>query len=100
MVEHPASYPWSSYRANAQNELSRVISPHCLYRGLGRTPESRVASYRELFRSHLEPGLVDEIRQATNGNYVMGSERFQLEVATAPGCRVTRGMPGRPGKAS
>ena len=98
MVEHPANYAWSSYRANAQNERSATITPHCLYRGLGRTPESRAGSYRELFRSHLEPGLVDDIRQATNGNYVLGSERYQLEVAAVLGRRVTRGKPGRPGK--
>lgn len=30
-------------------------------------------SYRELFRDELEPKLVDEIRRATNGNYVLGN---------------------------
>ena len=100
MVEHPADYLWSSYRANAQNELSRLISPHCLYRALGNTREARGDAYRELFRNHPEPGLVNEIRQVTNGNYVMGSERFQREVADALGRRVTRGVPGRPAKAS
>lgn len=28
MVEHPAEYPWSSYRANAQGERNVVIMPH------------------------------------------------------------------------
>jgi len=98
MAEHPANYAWSSYRTNAQNERSAIITPHCFYLGLGSAPESRAASYRDLFRNLLEPGLVNEIRQATNGNYVIGSERFQLEVAAAVGRRVTPGTPGRPGK--
>jgi len=49
-----------------------------------------------LFRHALEPGLVDEIRQATNGNFVLGGERFAEQAAAALGRRVTPGNPGRP----
>jgi putative transposase len=31
MVEHPAEYRWSSYRANAQGESSALLKPHQLY---------------------------------------------------------------------
>jgi hypothetical protein len=31
MVEHPADYRWSSYRANAQGEADALIAPHALY---------------------------------------------------------------------
>ena len=55
-------------------------------------------AYRALFSGQLEPGLVDEIRQATNGNFVIGSDRFQRDVADALGRRVIRGRPGRPVK--
>ena len=98
MVKHPAEYCWSSYRVNAQNEPTLLLSPHETYLALGRDSASRVRAYRELFRQQLEPGLVDEIRLATDGNFVVGSERFQHDVATALGRRVTRGKPGRPGK--
>ena len=50
MVEHPADYRWSSYRANAQGEDDRQVSPHRLYVALGDTAEHRQAAYRELFR--------------------------------------------------
>ena len=36
MVEHPAAYLWSSYRANAQGEPSTLLTPHPHYRALGR----------------------------------------------------------------
>ncbi len=96
MVNHPADYRWSSYRVNAQGEPTRTIAPHELYLGLGQDSASRSTAYRELFRHHLESKLVDEIRQATNGNYVIGSERFQRQVENILGRRVTRGKPGRP----
>jgi len=36
MVEHPAEYRRSSYRANAQGEFSALRCPHPLYEALGR----------------------------------------------------------------
>lgn len=98
MVEHPGSYPWSSYRANGQGEENGLIRPHELYVALGRDTEGRQAAYRELFRYELEPGVVDQIRRATNGNFVLGSERFATEVAAVIGRRAQPGQPGRPRK--
>ena len=98
MVDHPAEYRWSSYRANAQGEPDALLTPHEGYKNLGHGPSERQEAYRELFRYELDPGLVDEIRSATNGNYVLGSERFQEEVERMLRRRVTRGKPGRPRK--
>jgi putative transposase len=96
MVSHPAQYRWSSYGCNAQGEPNPLISPHPLYRALGQDERERQSAYRELFRYHLEPGLVDEIRRATNGGFVFGSERFQKQIAATSGRRTWRGVPGRP----
>ena len=98
MVEHPAEYRWSSYRANAQGEPDALLHPHLLYLALGSDAASRQAAYRELFRLELEPGLVDEIRRATNGNFALGNERFAGELAAVLGRRVTPGQSGRPRK--
>jgi putative transposase len=98
MVTHPAEHRWSSYRANAQGEPDALLSAHPLYAALGSDAVSRQAAYRELFRFELEPGLVDEIRRATNGNFALGNSRFTDEIAAALGRRVTPGQSGRPRK--
>ncbi|MBU0501035.1 MAG: transposase [Gammaproteobacteria bacterium] len=98
MVAHPAEYRWSSYRANAQGEADALITPHAVYQALGLDEAARQMSYRELFRYELEPGLVDEIRKATNGNFVLGDARFAEQIAMALGRRVTPGTSGRPRK--
>jgi putative transposase len=49
-----------------------------------------------LFRYQLDPGLVDEIRKATNGGVVLGSHRFADEVAILLGVRTKLGVSGRP----
>ncbi|MGH8508158.1 MAG: transposase [Gammaproteobacteria bacterium] len=96
MVKHPRQYRWSSYRANAEGQLSSVITPHEHYRRLGRSGEARREAYRALFKAELAPEVVEEIRTATNGNYALGSRRFQAEIAAMVGRRVTRGKAGRP----
>ena len=96
IVEHPAECRWSSYRANAQGEADALLKPHPLYEALGLDSASRQSAYRELFRYELQPGLVDEIRRATNGNYALGNERFATEVAVALGRRTVPGQSGRP----
>jgi len=98
MVEHPAEYPWSRYAANAQGEPSSLVTPHHLYRALGPDENARQLRYRELFRFELDPGLVDEIRAATNCNYALGSAAFQAQAAKALARQVTQGKSGRPSK--
>ena len=98
MVAHPGEYRWSSYRANEQGERDALVSSHALYNGLGSDTAGRLAAYRELFRYELEPGVVDEIRRATNGNFLLGSERFAADVAATLGRRVLPGKSGRPRK--
>lgn len=95
MVDHPAEYRWSSYRFNAQGEASRFLLKHAVYEGLGSNDGVREAAYRGLFSAEMEPELVDEIRQATNGNYALGSTRFKVEVEAALGRRVTKEKVGR-----
>ncbi|MBZ0095877.1 MAG: transposase [Sulfuricella sp.] len=95
MVVHPADYPWSSYRANAQGDANSLITPHTIYQALGTDELQRQAAYRELFRYQLEQGMVDEIRASTNGGFVLGGERFQKEIAAVLGRRTWRGRAGR-----
>ncbi len=98
-VDHPGEYRWSSYRANAQGEDRALLTPHALYDALGNNEFARHEAYGELFRHALEPGLVDEIRVATNGNFALAHPRFLAEIEQTLGRRVGRGRPGRPRKA-
>lgn len=98
MVKHPGDYSWSSYRTHAHGESFATLSPHPLYLHLGKSDVERQDNYRELFRSDLETGLMDDIRNATNGNFALGNDRFKDEIAQALGRRVTPGVSGRPRK--
>lgn len=95
MVEHPAEYRWSSYAANAQGYADPIVTPHPTLAELGATATQECAAYRELFRQHLTPGLVDEIRQVTHSGLVLGTPRFQQQVAELLSRRTVRGTPGR-----
>lgn len=96
MVEHPGSYPWTSYRANAQCEVSSLLTPHNVYTRLGSSKAARARCYRELFKISMPSKLIDEIRRSTNGNYALGSDVFRKEVAAMIGRRASPGKPGRP----
>ena len=98
MVEHPAEYPWSSYRTNAEGEANPLVEPHPLYLALGGDPAERQAAYRVLFHDELDPGLVEAIRSATNGNFALGDSRFAEDVSRESGQRATPGKSGRPSK--
>lgn len=97
MVAHPADYPWSSYRTHAQGDPAGAwLSPHRLYRCLGRTPEERLAAYRQLFRAHLSRADLDAIREATNKAWVLGNDRFRAKIEALSGRRTAPLPRGRP----
>jgi hypothetical protein len=79
---------------------ARLVLPgipwHIIQRGNNRA--TRLASYRDLFASPVDPELVTEIRSATDGNYAPGNDRFKSEIGQTVRRRVTRGKPGRPAK--
>jgi len=98
MVAHPGAYRWSSFATNGLGETNPLITPHDQYRQLGKTDAERLKTYRSLFNAHIESDEIDAIRQATNGNYVLGNTRFQEEIELMLKRRVTPGKSGRPVK--
>ena len=68
------------------------------YLALGSNGVACQAANRELFRHALDPGVVDQIHQATRGNYALGNDRFAEQVSEMLGRRVTPGKAGRPRK--
>ncbi len=98
MVQHPGAYAWSSFRHNAGGMKNRVITPHESYINLANNALRRRQAYRSLVESGLSEELVSSIRSATNGNFVLGDDRFGREVAAKLDRRVLPGCAGRPGK--
>ena len=93
MVNGPASYPWSSYPANAGHRLQEMLVPHQEYLALGLEKQARYAAYRELFNDGLPQELLNSIRGSTNGGYPLGSPAFVESVEHATG------RPSQPRKA-
>lgn len=81
LVDHPGDYPWSSYGCNALGRDDVLVKPHLEYRRLGKTAEERQGAYRQLFRARIAENTLDEIREATNKAWVLGSERFKRRIA-------------------
>jgi putative transposase len=99
LAARAADWRWSSYRAHAQGAADEILSEHRLYRALGRTAAERQREYRLRFRMPTDDEFVAELRQATNGGWPVGSDRFKREIARALKCRVTPLPPGRPPRA-
>ena len=49
-----------------------------------------------LLEVNLDADIDSEIRVTTNGNYVLGNQKFQKEIEEVLGRRVTKGKSGRP----
>ena len=96
MVMRPQDYRWISFHTNGLDKASALLTPQDEYQRLGKDDEERRETYRALFKSHMEPEQIDEIRDATNGNFALGSKRFQQQIEAALGRRAIRGVPGRP----
>lgn len=100
MVEHPSDYRWSSYGFNAEGFPNKLLTPQDEYLRLGRADSERQENYRSLFNAHMDAKRVGEIRDATNGNYALGNERFKEQIEQALKRRVVRAPKGRPRKRS
>jgi len=96
MVALPGEYRWSSYAANASGRADGAVTPHAVYRALGKSTGARGFAYRELFRSALEPEQVHQIRAAVQTGTPLGNDRFREQIETALKCRVGQSRRGRP----
>ena len=96
MIEHAGKYKWSSYQANAQGCVDTMLEPHPLYLALGATEDIRQAAYRELFRHHVDPKTLHEIRESLNHELVLGRSCFKDKIEELTRRQTRLGVPGRP----
>ena len=96
MVRQPSDYAWSSYAINALGKGSELCTPHSLFLALGGEPKERQSNYRALFDYPIEGALLEAVRGATNKGLALGNERFEEEVESLTGRRMTAKKRGRP----
>jgi putative transposase len=94
MTADPATYLWSSHRANTGIVLDPFVKLHGEFLALGNEEHSRCAAYRRLFQESFEPSLLRSIREATNGGYPLASDAFKSVMIAPAGWRTERGKPG------
>ena len=75
MVQHPREYRWSSYALNVSPAANDFLTPHPAYAALGTELAARASAYAGLVDVPLEPKVIEEIRKATRGGYVVGTAR-------------------------
>ncbi len=98
MVRTPGDYHWSSYRANALGGADPIVTPHAVYRELAPSAEARRRAYCRLFEDELRAETLQRLRECTNGGFVLGSGKFEQQIAAMVGRRTWKGSPGRPQK--
>jgi putative transposase len=98
VVRHPLEYAWSSYRTNTAGEPSLVVTPHENFIALGDNDSSRRCAYESMFQTNLSEAMLQQIRDAANGGFALGSEAFVERLGKSLGKRPCRGAPGRPRK--
>ena len=96
MVDDPAHYRWTSYRANALGQPDARLTPHSLYRALGSDDRERQVTYRALFRSHLDGPAIGDIRLALTQSQPVGNARFLAKIEQLTGVRREVKPRGRP----
>ena len=90
MVGHPAEYPWSSYRHNAQQAEDALIQAHEIYSGLGADDPERRRNYAALFVGHVDAATIADIRVATQRCSVLGNDCFRGQIAEVLQRRVAK----------
>lgn len=96
MVNHPAEYAWSSYRANGGMRADSLVLPHPEYLALATGGIERVKAYAALFENPLDAGLTRSLREAVSNGHPLASESFKAELAASTGRTLEAKRPGRP----
>lgn len=94
MVSDPSDYLWSSYRSNGLGKPAELWTPHEVYLSMGKSDQARIQAYQALFNTHIEGGVLRNIRESVNKGLALGNQRFKDEVEQRTGRRVTPEKPG------
>lgn len=99
LCDDAADYPWSSYQHHIGQRRDPLVSEHPIFWAMGNTPFQREANYRQQMEQSLSRNMIQQINEATNKAWVLGSDQFKAELARQTERRVAPGVRGRPRKA-
>ncbi len=81
MVDHPNSYPGSSYRVTGEGQQSVLLTtPQRLHLDTDARASVGITGNRELFGYQQNPVLIDDIRTATNRNLILGMIALNMKL--------------------
>lgn len=98
MVASPQAHRWSSYHANALGHGDPLVTPHPAWLALGADAAQRRHAYRALFEQAIGADRLAEIRAYLQQQRVLGTPRFQAQIAAQLGREVTLRARGHPKK--
>jgi len=84
--------------SNAHGLPSKLITPHQVYKRLGKTDLERQLAYRLFFSRRIDQSLIEELRLSTQKGMVIGSDALKEQLAELHGRRVDNLRIGRPKK--
>lgn len=98
MIKFLGQYRWSSYRFNALGKKDKLITPHDLYLGLDNAEINRLQAYRDLFKTHIDGNVIDDIRDALQTGTPLGNDFFRDKIEKKLKSKVGQARRGRPSK--
>lgn len=98
LVAAAQDYRWSSYHANALGIESSLRTPHPIYLNLASTSLERCQIYRTFFDGAQDEKFVANLRAATNRGFLIGSDRFKVQIEQLTQRRLAPKKLGRPKK--
>jgi len=96
LVDRAEDYRWSSHKSNAYGLPSTILTPHALYKKLGKNREERLEAYRRLFDAHQPKATKVEIETMLDKGLVLGNDSFKKQVEKLLGRNVRPRKAGRP----
>lgn len=80
MISDPTEYHWSSFRHNALGQGNALITSHEVYEMLGETDLEQQQAYLGLFDTQISKQQLNEIRFASNREWLLGSDNFKQKI--------------------
>jgi putative transposase len=84
----PEDFPWSSHRFYARGLPDDVVTPHPVFVGLAAGEEARRTLYGSFLSCDVASSEIEQIRQALNKGWPLGTEEFRKHLETMSGRRL------------